>query len=128
MIPNPPVVLRDGPAGRRGRLVGGPDVWEVVRAVRSARTAEPDLSPDEIVTLVSETSGVPEHLVRAAVDCRADYPDDVDAWVARADDESRAAEKRRRRAPGPLMPPDRRVESYRYPSGWRRTSGVRRDR
>lgn len=94
---HPLVVFRDGPAGRRARLVGGPDVWEVVRAVRSARTAEPELPADEIVELVGETSGVPEHLVRAAVDYWADYPDDVDAWVSRAEDESRAAEERWRR-------------------------------
>lgn len=72
-------------------------MWEVVRAVRSARSAEPDLSAAEIVSLVEETSGVAEHLVRAAVDYWADYPDDVDARVSRADEESRAAEERWRR-------------------------------
>ena len=30
----PGIVYRDGPAGRRAGLLGGPDVWEVVRAVR----------------------------------------------------------------------------------------------
>ena len=94
---HPLVVFRDGPAGRRARLVAGPDVWEIVRAVRGARAAEPDLSADEIVSLVEETSGVPEHLVKAAVDYWADYPDDVDAWVTRAEEESRAAEDRWRR-------------------------------
>src|SRR5258708_1732235 len=32
----PGIVYRDGPTGRRAGLVGGPDVWEVVRAVRGA--------------------------------------------------------------------------------------------
>ena len=94
---HPLVVFRDGPAGRRACLLGGPDVWEVVRAVRSSRAAEPDLSPDEVVALVAETSGVPEHLVRAAIDYWADYPDDVDAWITRAERESTAAEERWRR-------------------------------
>jgi hypothetical protein len=94
---HPLVVFRDGPAGRRARLVGGPDVWEVVRAVRSARGSEPDLEADEVVALVSETTGVSDHLVRAAVDYWADHPDDVDAWITRADAESRAAEERWRR-------------------------------
>lgn len=94
---HPLVVFRDGPAGRRARLVGGPDVWEVVRAVRSARGAEPDLDADEIVDLVEETTGVPTHLVRAAIDYWADHPRDVDAWIARADAESLAAEERWRR-------------------------------
>src|SRR3954452_975112 len=80
---HPLVVFRDGPAGRRARLVGGPDVWEVVRAVRSARSAEPDLDSDEVIALVKETTGVAEHLVRAAVDYWADHPDDVDAWISR---------------------------------------------
>lgn len=91
---HPLVVFRDGPAGRRARLVGGPDVWEVVRAVRSARAAEPELTAAEIVSLVSDGSGVAEHLVHAAVDYWADYPDDVDAWVSRAEQEGRAAEER----------------------------------
>ena len=94
---HPLVVFRDGPAGRRARLVGGPDVWEVVRAVRSARAAEREMSPDEVIALVAETSGVAEHLVRAAVDYWADYPDDVDAWVDRAERESKSAEERWRR-------------------------------
>jgi hypothetical protein len=84
---HPLVVFRDGPAGRRARLIGGPDVWEVVRAVRGARKAEPDLDAEEVVALVSGTTGVPDHLIRAAVDYWADHPDDVDAGVARADAE-----------------------------------------
>lgn len=93
----PLVVFRGGAAGRRARLVGGPDVWEVVRAVRSARGAEPDLDAGEVVSLVEETTGVVGHLVRAAVDYWADHPGDVDAWIARADAESLAAEERWRR-------------------------------
>lgn len=91
---HPLVVFRDGPAGRRARLVGGPDVWEVVRAVRSAREAEPDLDSDDVIALVEETSGVVAHVVRAAIGYWADHPDDVDAWIARADAESVAAEER----------------------------------
>jgi len=32
----PGVVYRDGPTGRRAGLVGGPDVWEVIRALKAA--------------------------------------------------------------------------------------------
>ena len=35
--------------------------------------------------------------LRAAVDYWADYPDDVDAWVDRAERESKSAEERWRR-------------------------------
>lgn len=94
---HPLVVFRDGPAGRRARLVGGPDVWEVVRAVRSARVAEPDLDADNLVALVTETTGVADHLIRAAIDYWADHPADVEGWITRADAESLAAEERWRR-------------------------------
>src|SRR2546428_11532967 len=30
----PGIVFRDGPAGRRAGLVGGPDVWEVIQVLR----------------------------------------------------------------------------------------------
>lgn len=99
---HPLVVFRDGPAGRRARLTGGPDVWEVVRAVRSARQAEPALSADEVVALVAETSGVPGALVRAAIAYWADYPDEVDALVARADEEETQARRRWEREQGLL--------------------------
>lgn len=65
--------------------------------MRSARAAEPDLDADEVIGLVEETTGVVEHLVRAAVDYWSDHPADVDAWIARADAETLAAEERWRR-------------------------------
>jgi uncharacterized protein DUF5615 len=53
----PGVIFRTGPTGRRADLAAGPDVWEVVRAVRSARAAEPDLGERELLTMVSENRG-----------------------------------------------------------------------
>jgi hypothetical protein len=91
---HPLVVFRDGAAGRRARLVGGPDVWEVVQAVRSARAVEPSLSADEVVGLVSETSGVAVPLVRAAVDYWSAFPAEIDEWLRLADAESVEAERR----------------------------------
>ena len=94
---HPLIVFRDGPAGRRARLAGGPDVWEVARAVRSARAAEPHLSPAALVALVSETSGVAERLVRAAIDYWTAFPDEIDGWIDRAEAEAAEAEERWRR-------------------------------
>jgi hypothetical protein len=91
---HPLIVFRDGPAGRRARLVGGPDVWEVVQAVRSARAAEPSSTADAIVEMVSETSGIATHLIRATIDYWSAYPDDVDAWLRLAEAESAEAERR----------------------------------
>lgn len=94
---HPLVVFRDGPAGRRARLIGGPDVWEVVHALRSARTAEPELDPEGIVAMVGETSGVEVRLVRAAIDYWAAFPEEIDGWLERAEAESTEAERRWRR-------------------------------
>lgn len=91
---HPLVVFRDGPVGRRARLVGGPDVWEVARAVRSARTAEPDLGPGEVVDLVSDTSGVPVRLVRAAIEYWTAFPDEIDDRIGRAEAETGEVEQR----------------------------------
>lgn len=94
---HPLIVFRDGPAGRRARLVGGPDVWEIAQAVRSVRAADPNLAPGELVTLVSDTSGVSEWLVRAGVDYWSAYPREIDDWLERSAAEAAEAEQRWRR-------------------------------
>jgi hypothetical protein len=91
------VIFRDGPMGRRARLAGGPDVWEVVQAIRSAQRSEPDLSAEQIMELVSDTSGLPTGMVRAAVAYWADYPDEIDALLDLADASAEQAKTRWRR-------------------------------
>ena len=81
---HPLITFKDGPAGRRARVVGGPDVWEIIGAVRSARAAEPKLPADEALSVVTETSGVPLPFVRAALAYWGDYPEEVDAFLDRA--------------------------------------------
>ena len=92
MAEHPGVLFRDGPTGRRAGLVSGPDVWEVMRAVKSARTAESNLADDDLVALVAENSGVAARLVRIAIRYWASYPDEVDAQVATADVAESSAE------------------------------------
>jgi hypothetical protein len=89
---HPLITFKDGPAGRRARVVGGPDVWEVVGAVRSVREAEPEIAGDEVLAAVAETSGVPMPFVRAALAYWGDYPDEVDAFVDRARAEAAQAQ------------------------------------
>ncbi|MGA2830658.1 MAG: hypothetical protein ABSF03_31600, partial [Streptosporangiaceae bacterium] len=60
MSEHPGIVFRAGPTGRRASLASGPDVWEAVRAIKSARTAEPGLAEDDVLSLVSGSTGVPE--------------------------------------------------------------------
>jgi hypothetical protein len=89
---HPLITFKDGPAGRRARVVGGPDVWEVVGAVRSVRAAEPELTGDEALTAVTDSSGVPLPFLRAALAYWGDYPEEVDAFVDRARAEAAQAQ------------------------------------
>jgi len=81
MEDHPGVIFREGPTGRRAVLIGGPDVREVIRAVKSARAAERDLDANEIVSLVSTNAGVPTRLVDIAISYWTAYPDEIDAWI-----------------------------------------------
>jgi hypothetical protein len=93
MIDHPGVIFRDGPTGRRAGLVGGPDVWEVVRAVKSARSAEPGLDEEDVLTLTAANSGVPLRMVRIAVRYWASHPDEIDAEISAADAAEDTAEE-----------------------------------
>lgn len=72
----PGVVYRDGPAGRRAALVGGPDVWEVVRAV-SQGTGRGEAR----LRAIAETHDLPVSRVRLAVDFYAAFPDEIDERI-----------------------------------------------
>lgn len=85
MSEHPGIVFRPGPTGRRASLVNGPDVWEVVRAIKSARAGEDDLTEDDMLALVAGNTGVPVRLIRVAVRYWASYPAEVDAEIAAAD-------------------------------------------
>ena len=97
MSEHPGIVFRPGPTGRRAGLTGGPDVWEIIRAVKSARRAEPDLAEGDLLTLVGENTGLPARLTRAAARYWSSYPDEIDAEIAAADAAEEAAEEAWRR-------------------------------
>jgi len=93
MAEHPGVIFRSGPTGRRAALAGGPDVWEVIRAIKSAHAAEPGLNSDDLVSLVSDNTGIALRLVNTAVRYWATYPSEVDAEIAVADAAEEAAEQ-----------------------------------
>ena len=99
MDEHPGILFRDGPAGRRATVVGGPDVWEVVRAVRSAREAEPKLSEAKLVGMLEDNTGVPRRMISTALTYWSAYPDEIAAFIAHADrvevEGSEAAERAR---------------------------------
>ncbi len=85
---HPGIVFRDGPAGRRGVVVGGPDIWEVVAAARSA----PERG-EELIGALAERIGVPGERIRIAVRYYAEYPDDVDRFIATVEEEAEQLEQ-----------------------------------
>lgn len=93
MTEHPGVVFRAGPTGRRAALAGGPDVWEVIRAVRSAHAAEPKLDGNDLLAVVSDNTGVAIRLLSTAVRYWAAYPDEVDAEITAAEEAEEAAEQ-----------------------------------
>jgi hypothetical protein len=92
MEAHPGVIFKEGPTGRRACLIGGPDVWEVISAIRSARSAEPDLAAGELTALVAENTGVDPAAIRVAVGYYGAYPDEIDAQVVAAEDAEKAIE------------------------------------
>jgi len=89
---HPGVIFRAGPTGRRAALAGGPDIWEVIRAVKSAHAAEPGLDSDELMSLVSGNTGIALWLLTTAIRYWAAYPAEVDAEIAAADAAEETAE------------------------------------
>jgi hypothetical protein len=72
---HPLVTFRDGPAGRRAGLVGGPDVWEVAMWVD-------DLAAQgETAGVLAAEMGLPQSLIDAALQYRAAYPDEISARI-----------------------------------------------
>jgi hypothetical protein len=88
----PGIVFRDGPAGRRAALAAGPDVWEVIKAVKSLGGG------DEGTARAAEWLSLSPGQIRSAVQYYADYRDEIDEWIRRAEDEAERAEAASRRA------------------------------
>lgn len=84
---HPGIVFRDGPAGRRAALALGPDVWEVVRALR-----ELDERGDAAVTGAAELLHLAPAQIRVAIRYYGAHAQEIDAEVAEADTASAEAE------------------------------------
>jgi hypothetical protein len=93
MTEHPGIVFRAGPTGRRAALSGGPDIWEVIRAIRSAHATESGLHDDDLLSLVSGNTGIELRLLSTAVRYWAAYPEEIDAEIAAADAAEEAAEQ-----------------------------------
>jgi hypothetical protein len=83
---HPLITFRDGPTGRRAKLLDGPDVWEVAMWVEDL-TAE----ADPIAALVEEST-LRRPQIDAALRYRAAYPEEIAARVELHRRETAAAE------------------------------------
>ena len=84
---HPLITFRGGPAGRRAAVVGGPDVWEVIRVVWG-RSPSDRAAPDGVAASLD----IATRQAEAALRYYADYPDEIDAWIDRVDSEAERAE------------------------------------
>ena len=94
MEAHPLVVFRNGPAGRRAVLVGGPEVADVIGSIAGG-----DVDPAERRTRAASTLGLREAHVDAAVAYYADHTDEIDhelAVRAQLADEAETAWRRQR--------------------------------
>jgi len=85
---HPGIVFRDGPAGRRAVVIGGPDVWEVIAAARTG----PERG-EKLVRALAERIGVPVEKIRIAVSYYGEYPDEVDRFIAANEREAEQLER-----------------------------------
>jgi hypothetical protein len=76
MEDHPRIIFRDGPAGRRAALAGGPDVWEVVEAVKGT-----GLTGEDAIVAAAEWANLSAADVRAALRYYGDFRDEVDARI-----------------------------------------------
>jgi hypothetical protein len=85
---HPGIAFRDGPAGRRAVIIGGPDVWEVIVAARNApERGEP------LINVLAERTGVAPEKIRTAIRYYAEHQDDVDRSIALNEEEADRLER-----------------------------------
>jgi hypothetical protein len=89
---HPGIVFRDGPAGRRPGLAGGPDAWEVIGVLKGAPKRG-----EAAIAYTADYLNLTSSQVRSAVSYYAAYPAEIDEWIARNDEEAETAETAWRR-------------------------------
>jgi len=85
---HPLITFRDGPAGRRAAVVGGPDVWEIVMWLEDLA------SEGDPVRVLAAEQDVSRPLIDAALRYRDAYPDEVEARIALHRHDTAAADAR----------------------------------
>ncbi len=76
MADYPGIVFRDGPAGRRAALAGGPDVWELIETLKGTGR-----SGERAIEATAEWGNIAPAQVRLAVRYYADFRDEIDERI-----------------------------------------------
>lgn len=92
MDDHPGIVFRNGPAGRRAALAGGPDIWELMAALKQGKA-----KGEKAVSETAELLGLTELQVRTGVRYYSDFPKEIDERIRRNVEEADAAEAAWRR-------------------------------
>jgi hypothetical protein len=91
---HPGIVFRDGPAGRRASLAAGPDVWEIIAAVRSsgsknearaiaATAADMTVSPAQVHLALEYYGAFPDEIEMQIAENERAAADALESWQAR---------------------------------------------
>ena len=76
MTDYPGIVFRDGPAGRRAALAGGPDVWELIDTLKGTGR-----SGEKAIEATAEWGNVAPAQVRLALRYYADFRDEIEERI-----------------------------------------------
>lgn len=77
-LPDPEIVVRDGPTGLRAALEGGPDVWELVATFKQVKGHE-----EQAVRETAELLELTELQVRIGLRYYGEHPDEIDERIER---------------------------------------------
>jgi hypothetical protein len=93
MHEHPGIFFQDGPAGRRAKVMDGPDVWEVIQLVKWTVADREFAAVPDLIHEVSEAFGMSERVLRIALDYYAAYPDEINARIEANERASRDQER-----------------------------------
>jgi uncharacterized protein (DUF433 family) len=92
MEDHPGIVFRDGVAGRRAALAGGPDVWQVIGALN-----DQGVRGDRAVKAVADLADLTIEQVRTAISYYADHSPEIDERIRLNQEMADESEERWRR-------------------------------
>jgi hypothetical protein len=92
MDDHPGIVFRDGPLGRRAGLAAGPDVWEIVAAIKQAPKRG-----QAAIRALAEMLDLTEGQIQTALHYYGEFAEEIDELVQRNLGEAERAEAAWRR-------------------------------